>query len=83
MKHRISPFPLSSTSIDDFCCTDITDSHTGELVYGTSVVRIDRQKGVGNEQGWVVQTVTDDGSGGEGERTAVLARSVVNAAGLK
>jgi len=52
-------------------------------VYGTSVVRIDRQKGVGNEQGWVVQTVTDDGSGGEGERTAVLARSVVNAAGLK
>ena len=52
-------------------------------MYGTSVVRIDRQKGAGNEHGWVVQTVTDDGSGGEGERTAVLARSVVNAAGLK
>ncbi|GAA5850757.1 hypothetical protein JCM5353_000222 [Sporobolomyces roseus] len=60
----------------------ITDSETGELVYGTSVVRIDRQKGGGSEQGWVVQTVTDDGSGGEGERTAVLAKSVVNAAGL-
>ena len=83
MRRRIFPFPLLIICIDSFCLTDITDSDTGELVYGTSVVRIDRQKGAGNEQGWVVQTVTDDGSGGEGERTAVLARSVVNAAGLK
>ncbi|GAA6012032.1 hypothetical protein JCM11491_000146 [Sporobolomyces phaffii] len=68
---------------------EITDSETGELVYGTRVVRIDRheptgggKRGDGSEDGWVVQTVTEDGSGGEGERTAVLARSVVNAAGL-
>ncbi|GAA5893677.1 NAD(P)/FAD-dependent oxidoreductase [Sporobolomyces salmoneus] len=68
---------------------EIMDSETGELVYGTRAVRIDRheptgggKRGDGTESGWVVQTVTDDGSGGEGERTAVLAKSVVNAAGL-
>ncbi|GAA6001429.1 hypothetical protein JCM10207_006662 [Rhodosporidiobolus poonsookiae] len=67
----------------------ITDSETGELVYGTKVVRIDPaevsgggKRGDGSENGWVVQTVTDDGSGGEGERNAVLAKTVINAAGL-
>ncbi|GAA5854429.1 hypothetical protein JCM8547_001819 [Rhodosporidiobolus lusitaniae] len=68
---------------------EISESDTGELVYGTRVVRIDRyeaaggeKRGDGSEDGWVVQTVTDDGTGGEGERTAVLARTVINAAGL-
>lgn len=78
---------LNSTTL---LMTEITDSETGELVYGTRVVRIDRhelsgggKRGDGTENGWVVQTVTDDGSGGDGERTAVLAKSVINAAGLK
>ncbi|GAA5895986.1 hypothetical protein JCM6882_005580 [Rhodosporidiobolus microsporus] len=68
---------------------EITDSETGELVYGTRVVRIDRaeakgggKRGDGSEDGWVVQTVTDDGSGGEGARTSVLAKTVINSAGL-
>lgn len=76
----------------------ITDSETGELVLGTRVVRIDpasaatssaqpsgnrTKRGDGSEDGWVVQTVTDDGSGGEGTRAAVLAKTVINAAGLK
>ncbi|BGP55547.1 hypothetical protein JCM8202_001651 [Rhodotorula sphaerocarpa] len=75
----------------------ITDSETGELVLGTRVVRIDpasaatssaqssgnrTKRGDGSEDGWVVQTVTDDGSGGEGTRAAVLAKTVINAAGL-
>lgn len=53
-------------------------------------MRIDRaepsgggKRGDGSEDGWVVQTLTADGQGGEGERTAVLAKSVINAAGLK
>ena len=66
------------------------DSDTGEIVYGSQVVRIDKAKsssegkrgGDGSEEGWVVQTVTRDGSGGEGERSAVLAKTVINAAGL-
>ncbi|GAA5865704.1 hypothetical protein JCM1840_003225 [Sporobolomyces johnsonii] len=68
---------------------EIIDSDTGEVVYGTRVVRIDRaepsgggKRGDGSEDGWVVQTLTDDGSGGEGERASVLAKSVINAAGL-
>ncbi|GAA5925868.1 NAD(P)/FAD-dependent oxidoreductase [Sporobolomyces koalae] len=68
---------------------EITESELGELVCGTRVVRIDRheatgggKRGDGSESGWVVQTVTDDGSGGEGDRNAVLAKAIVNAAGL-
>ena len=66
------------------------DSELGELVYGTRVIRIDRvegksggKRGDGTEDGWVVQTLTDDGKGGEGERSAVMAKMVINAAGLK
>jgi hypothetical protein len=33
--------------------------------------------------GTKVQTLTDDGKGGEGERSAVLAKTLINAAGLK
>lgn len=68
----------------------ILDSDLGELVYGTKVVRIDRvegksggKRGDGTEDGWVVQTLTDDGKGGEGERSAVLAKTLINVAGLK
>lgn len=68
----------------------ISNSDMGELVYGTRVVRIDRaqgknggKRGDGSEDGWVVQTVTDDGSGGDGERASVLVKVVINAAGLK
>ncbi|POY74555.1 hypothetical protein BMF94_2316 [Rhodotorula taiwanensis] len=67
----------------------ITDSEAGEMVLGTRVVRIDRaepsgggKRGDGSEDGWIVQTVTEDGSGGEGMRASVLAKSVINAAGL-
>ncbi|KAK4056717.1 hypothetical protein OIO90_002269 [Microbotryomycetes sp. JL221] len=67
----------------------IADSATGELVYGTRVVRIDRhqvkggnKRGDGSEDGWIVQTLTDDGKGGDGEQSAVLAKTVINAAGL-
>lgn len=67
------------------------DSETGEIVYGSQIVRIDKAEprsggkrgSDGSEDGWVVQTVTKDGSGGEGERSAVLAKTVINAAGLK
>lgn len=68
----------------------IEESDSGELVYGTKVVRIDRaetksgsKRGDGSEDGWVVQTVTRDGAGVFGEPTAVLAKVVVNCAGLK
>lgn len=66
--------------------SDITSTGQGELVYGTRVVRIDRaegsgdsKKGDGSEEGWVVQTVSE----GSETPTAVLAKCVVNAAGLK
>lgn len=66
--------------------SDVTATGQGELVYGTRVVRIDRaegtggsKKGDGSEEGWVVQTVSE----GSETPTAVLAKCVVNAAGLK
>ncbi|BGP16455.1 hypothetical protein JCM10213_003989 [Rhodosporidiobolus nylandii] len=80
---------VSSHELMDNLEKEIVDSEAGEVVCGTRVVRVDRtelkgggKRGDGTEDGWVVQTVTDDGTGGEGERTAVLARTVINAAGL-
>ncbi|KAI5474705.1 hypothetical protein MNV49_002573 [Pseudohyphozyma bogoriensis] len=64
------------------------EENEGQVVCGTKVVRIDRvgrkdgKRGDGSEERWVVQTVTDDGSGGEGTRDAVEAKCVINAAGL-
>lgn len=70
---------------------EIEESEGGEVVLGTRVVRIDEYVkeaslgsgggvGDGSQSGWVVQTE----SGGEGgERSAVLAKVVINAAGLK
>lgn len=69
---------------------EIEASEMGEMVYGTRVVRIDKapstvggKRGDGSEEGWVVQTVTGGGDGVEGERSAVLAKVVINAAGLR
>lgn len=66
--------------------TDVRETGAGELVYGTSVVRIDRmetakgkrKRGDSSDEGWVVQTVTE-GS----QPVAILAKSVINAAGLR
>lgn len=52
---------------------DITDSSSGELVYGTRVVRVDA-----HPEGWVVQLVTGDSSDSE----AILARTLINSSGL-
>ncbi|KAI0335536.1 NAD dehydrogenase [Cubamyces sp. BRFM 1775] len=54
---------------------DIADADNGELVYSTRVVRIDPSR---SEPGWVVQLVTGDA----GEGDALLARTVINCAGL-
>ncbi|GAA5996734.1 NAD(P)/FAD-dependent oxidoreductase [Rhodotorula paludigena] len=80
---------VSSHELMEHLEKEIIDSETGELVCGTRVVRIDRaepsgggKRGDGSEDGWIVQTLTDDGTGSEGVRTAVLAKSVINASGL-
>ncbi|KAK4054521.1 hypothetical protein OIV83_001015 [Microbotryomycetes sp. JL201] len=80
---------VSSHELMEDLENSIIDSGTGELVYGTRVVRIDRhevrggsKRGDGSEDGWAVQTVTNDGKHGDGERSAVLAKTVINAAGL-
>ncbi|KAH7916696.1 pyridine nucleotide disulfide oxidoreductase-like protein [Hygrophoropsis aurantiaca] len=59
---------------------DILDSEGGELVYSTRVVRVDpyKKSGPGSEDGWVVQTVTEDAQEGD----ALLARNLINASGL-
>ncbi|KAH9899801.1 NAD dehydrogenase [Cubamyces lactineus] len=54
---------------------DIADAENSELVYSTKVVRIDPSR---NEPGWVVQLVTGDAEEGD----ALLARTVINCAGL-
>lgn len=68
----------------------IEESEQGQVVLGTKVVRIDRmegsggKRGDGSEEGWVVQSITgEDEFGNGGERSAVLAKVVINAAGLK
>lgn len=80
---------VSSHELMEHMEKSIIDSETGEMVLGTQVVRIDRaepsgggKRGDGSEDGWIVQTLTDDGSGRSGERAAVLAKTVINAAGL-
>ncbi|KAJ7591418.1 NAD dehydrogenase [Mycena floridula] len=54
--------------------TEITNSEGGNLVHSTQVVRIDPKA----DAGWVVQLK----AGGSEEGEAVLARTVINAAGL-
>ena len=54
---------------------DIADNENSELVYSTKVVRIDRNT---DGPGWVVQLVT----GGSNEGDALVARTVINCAGL-
>jgi len=53
----------------------VLDAEMGEVVVGSEVVRIDRAEG--SEGGFIVQMDT------AGERSAVRAKVVVNAAGLK
>lgn len=71
---------------------DIENSEQGQIVLNTKVVRIDRmqgsgmgsKRGDGTEDGWVVQSVSgEDEFGNGGIRSAVLAKVVINAAGLK
>ncbi|KAJ6627494.1 FAD dependent oxidoreductase [Mycena sp. CBHHK59/15] len=57
--------------------TDIIDSESGELVYSTSVVRVDPYTGSSADTGWVVQMVT-----GDGDTDAILVKTVINATGL-
>ncbi|OJT10181.1 L-2-hydroxyglutarate dehydrogenase, mitochondrial [Trametes pubescens] len=54
---------------------DIMDAESSELVYSTNVVRLDPSR---DDPGWVVQTVTGDAEEGD----ALLARTVINCAGL-
>ncbi|RDX55698.1 NAD dehydrogenase [Lentinus brumalis] len=54
---------------------DIADAENSELVYSTRVVRVDPSR---DGPGWVVQLVTGDAEDGD----ALLARSVINCAGL-
>ena len=61
---------------------DIEESESGELVYSTDVVRVDPceagKSGLGEEVGWIVQTVTSDAE----ESDSILARTLINASGL-
>jgi L-2-hydroxyglutarate oxidase LhgO len=52
---------------------DIQDTDSSELVYDTRVVRVDP-----SSDGWIVQTVTGDGTEGD----SMLARTVINSSGL-
>lgn len=62
---------------------DISESEGGELVFSTRVVRVDPYKsketsGLSSEEGWVVQTVTENAEQGD----SLLARTLINASGL-
>jgi 2-hydroxyglutarate dehydrogenase len=67
---------IDSHSLMESFERDIEDAG-GALAYATSVVRIDPSE---TEAGWVVQTVTGEGS--QVETDAMLARVLVNASGL-
>ncbi|KAI0750878.1 NAD dehydrogenase [Daedaleopsis nitida] len=54
---------------------DIMETESSELVYSTRVVRIDQSK---EHPGWIVQLVTGEAEEGD----ALLARTVINCAGL-
>jgi 2-hydroxyglutarate dehydrogenase len=79
---------LDSHSFMESLEKDIMDSEGGELVYDTSVVRVDAYKRSeqvaespdvdAGEDGWVVQTVTGDAQDGD----AMLARNLIVSAGL-
>ena len=56
---------------------DIMETDSSELVYSTKVVRVDPSR---DDPGWVVQLVTGDAQSGPGD--ALLARTVINCAGL-
>lgn len=68
--------------------TEMVENGDTVSVYGTSVVRIDKstdegrgakgKRGDSGNAGWVVQTVNENG-----ERAAILARCVINSAGLR
>lgn len=62
---------------------DILESEGGELVFSTRVVRVDPYKSketsmLSSEEGWVVQTVTENAERGD----SLLARTLINASGL-
>ncbi|EIM21158.1 FAD dependent oxidoreductase [Wallemia mellicola CBS 633.66] len=76
---------IDSHGLMDSFEQDITDAESSELVYGTNVVRIDpynidnvSRKGEGDDRGYVVQMLTE----GSDTTDALLARSVINCAGL-
>jgi 2-hydroxyglutarate dehydrogenase len=68
--------------------TEMVDNADAATVYGTSVVRIDKstdegrgakgKRGDSGNPGWVVQTESEGG-----DRSAILARCVINSAGLR
>ena len=59
---------------------DISESEGGNVVFSTRVVRVDpyRREGSTLEEGWIVQTVTENAEQGD----ALLARTLINASGL-
>ncbi|KAF9224297.1 pyridine nucleotide disulfide oxidoreductase-like protein [Gyrodon lividus] len=68
---------IDSHSLMESLEKDILESEGGELVYSTRVVRVDPYTSPYND-GWVVQTVTEDAREGD----ALLAKTLINASGL-
>lgn len=58
----------------------IHEAEGGEIVLGTRVVRIDP---AASGSGWIIQTQTVNRQGDSDEISSVLARCVINCAGLK
>lgn len=74
---------VDSHSVMESLEKDISESEGGELVFSTRVVRVDPYKSeetskLGSENGWVVQTVTENAEQGD----SLLARTLINASGL-